>query len=68
MKDSKEIDIWVVIKIDHYGGELDCWCTFRNFDGVEAFTSEKLAEEEAAKTEGMAFMSSVIEHRTIKLI
>jgi hypothetical protein len=43
---TMKIKVWVVSMIDCYGGDMsDCWCTFRNYNGVKVFTSYKEAEE-----------------------
>ena len=40
-----KITVWVVSKIDCYAGYTSCQCTFRNYNGVEVFTSLEEAEE-----------------------
>lgn len=51
--------IWIVVKIDHYGGDmLDCWCTFDNFDGLEVFRSEREAQDYANAYEKQTYAAS----------
>lgn len=51
--------IWVVVKIDHYGGDmLECWCTFNNFESLEVFTDKAAAEKYADEHEKSTYAGS----------
>ena len=54
--------IWIVVEIDHYGGDMsDCWCSFNNYNGLKVFKTEAEAEAEYKRLEGEFATSARIE-------
>ena len=63
-----KIKVWIVVNIDHYGGDQsECWCSFNNYAGLKVFTDYDAAVAHSAEQDKGYAQGSEIEEVEIEI-